>query len=650
MKKYQFYLWLIALAGLITSCSQDEAETLTAGESNRVSFTASLPADFAQPGTRALPTPPTGTTGEYKLRCVLEVWSKDLSTLIVRKEEVPTAGATDIKFEFKLENPADYKALFWADYISTTANETSMTIPNNYTHYTDRFYKTNETDGLKAVRMTGYSTDPLLRDAFFVCKDFTKGVGALTDFKATLARPFAKLTIAEKNATNFDYCKQVRVNLVVPTTLNVATGAVSGEFKTNYLGYSKPEEGGFGNEVTINGEACKTLFVTYIFAGDDDTAGEIALEFEPADGSNKTLKPVTIPAGIPLKRNYCTNAAGSLITEAVTPSSNTVMTVDINAEWETPDNNVPDITTTIDTWDGNYPADVATARLWLGEAASSGSSAKDYVFEISTAKQLCALQKLINQNIPNVSTSDKGYDNVTYKLTADINLNNHQWTPLGVFAMGGLNFSGVFDGQGHTISGLNVSESEKNDVGFIGCIENGGIVKHLTVKGKVEYTGTGGASIGGIAGDNYGTIAFCSFEGTVKATEVNTSESRLGWICGKNLFGGSDDNTGQIISCFAKGTISGNTGVQTGGITAINTDQSSNSGYISGCTWYYKSGATPEGIQKCYSGWTSGGDNASYSDNTTLATRVSTMNQNATNYNYQWQANGSTLKLVAKTQ
>ena len=149
MKKYRFYLWLIALAGLITSCSQDEADTLTAGESNRVSFTASLPADFAQPGTRALPTPPNDYAGNsYKLRCILEVWSKDLSTLIVRKEEVPTTGDTDIKFEFELANPADYKALFWADYITPTANETSQTTPNSYTHYRDNCYTTNGTDGL----------------------------------------------------------------------------------------------------------------------------------------------------------------------------------------------------------------------------------------------------------------------------------------------------------------------------------------------------------------------------------------------------------------------------------------------------------------------------------------------------------------------
>ena len=57
MKKYHLYLWFIALVGLMTSCSQDETDALqTATESNRVTLTASLPEDFAQIGTRALPT------------------------------------------------------------------------------------------------------------------------------------------------------------------------------------------------------------------------------------------------------------------------------------------------------------------------------------------------------------------------------------------------------------------------------------------------------------------------------------------------------------------------------------------------------------------------------------------------------------------
>lgn len=653
MKKFPFYLWLIALMGLITSCGPNETDTPAAGESNRVSFTASLPADFAQPGTRALPTLPTDNNVQYKLRCILEVWSQDLSTLIVRKEEVPAADAIDIRFEFELANPAEYKALFWADYIEPNADETLVTTPNSYTHYKDNCYTTSGAGGLKAVEILDFPANPLVRDAFFACKDFKKGVEALTGLKATLTRPFAKLTIAEKSATNFGYCKEVKVTHTVPDALNVATGAVSGTRTLTGLAYAKPEEGGFGNDVTINGEACKTLFVTYIFAGDDDTAGEIALEFTPADGNGKTLKTVTIPAGIPLKRNYCTNAAGSLITEAVTPSPNTAMTVDIQDTWGTPDTD-QDIATTINTWDGQYPADVATAKAWLGEEVSGkeSSTAKDHVFEISTAKQLAGLYVLSVNDREKLNNTNSNYLHATYKLTADIHLNNHPWSPIGYDnQIATLGFFGVFDGQGHTVSGLKIN-TDRFRAGFINSIYSGGIVKHLTVKGDVVYSGTGGAGIGGIASENEGIIAFCSFEGTVKAPYENTSESCLGWICGKNIFGVSYQSGGQIISCFAKGTISGASGVVTGGMTGTNTYPSGYSGSVSGCTWYYKSGATPEGIAACYSGWTSGGSdaNASYSDDSELAGRAGIMNQNATDYDYQWQAVGSTLKLVAKTQ
>ena len=47
MKKYHLYLWIIALVGLMTSCSQDETDALpTDTNANRVTLTASLPADF----------------------------------------------------------------------------------------------------------------------------------------------------------------------------------------------------------------------------------------------------------------------------------------------------------------------------------------------------------------------------------------------------------------------------------------------------------------------------------------------------------------------------------------------------------------------------------------------------------------------------
>lgn len=501
-----------------------------------------------------------------------------------------------------------YTFVFWADK-GTAKDENIGTASNGYWDAAD----------LKAVKVTFGRGSVKGEVAYCLAKTFNS-----KDFEAnktvTLRNATAQVNFVEAAGLSAAD-NTLTVTYSAGATLNVGTGKVTevSEAITHI----------FINIGQVSAGA--TLATDYILAPKgEQMVCDLTLKLNTEDPKSVT--------NVPFEQCFKTNIKGEY-----SSLGQFTFTVEADDEWETPDHEYD-----FAVWDGTYPADVATAKAWLGEAVSSGTDGKDYVFEISTAKQLCALQTLINQNISDAVTTNNTYTYATYKLTADINLNNHQWAPLGIFTMGGMAFYGVFDGQGHTISGLNVSESQKNYVGFIGYVQNGGIVKYLTVKGEVEYTGTGGASIGGIAGENYGTIAFCSFEGTAKTTSVNTVESRLGWICGKNLFGGSDDNTGQIISCFAKGTISGNTGVQTGGMTSINTDLSGNSGIISGCTWYYKSGATPEGIEKCYSGWTSGGDNASYSTESELSGRVSTMNQNATNYNYKWEASGSTLKLVKK--
>lgn len=114
MKKYHLYLWFIALVGLMTSCSQDETDALqTATESNRVTLTASLPEDFAQIGTRALPTAPTD---DYTLRCILEVWTRDASPALKYREEKVKLTGDNIVFDFKIDK-GTYDCLFWADFI-----------------------------------------------------------------------------------------------------------------------------------------------------------------------------------------------------------------------------------------------------------------------------------------------------------------------------------------------------------------------------------------------------------------------------------------------------------------------------------------------------------------------------------------------------
>lgn len=100
-----------------------------------------------------------------------------------------------------------------------------------------------------------------------------------------------------------------------------------------------------------------------------------------------------------------------------------------------------------------------------------------------------------------------------YRLGGDITLDEN-WTPIP-------EFSGVLDGDGHTIKNLNISG--KNHVGLISKVT--GTVKNLTVYGDI----TAGKVAGMIAGENHGTIEGCVAIGTIS---VNTDYA--GGICGKN--------------------------------------------------------------------------------------------------------------------
>lgn len=99
-----------------------------------------------------------------------------------------------------------------------------------------------------------------------------------------------------------------------------------------------------------------------------------------------------------------------------------------------------------------------------------------------------------------------------FVLANDIELTG-TWTPL---CTNSENFTGTFDGQGHTISNLYVTSD--------GLFEsNYGIIKNLKV-----ITSESKASKGGITGSNYGTISQCIFEGDI------SSSSCSGAICLSN--------------------------------------------------------------------------------------------------------------------
>lgn len=149
-------------------------------------------------------------------------------------------------------------------------------------------------------------------------------------------------------------------------------------------------------------------------------------------------------------------------------------------------------------------------------------------------------------------------------LTADIDLTGETWTPVGMNRP----YSGTFNGQGHTITGLNISSSS-GAVALFNNIGGAGKVMNLQLK---DVTYNGSTAMGGIAHGNSGTITACSVTGTLTNT---TNNGHVGGIAATNL--------GTITACWFSGTITGGSSI--GGIAGSNTNAGSYNGKITACYW-----------------------------------------------------------------
>ena len=139
-------------------------------------------------------------------------------------------------------------------------------------------------------------------------------------------------------------------------------------------------------------------------------------------------------------------------------------------------------------------------------------------------------------------------------LERDISLGGVDYLPAA-------SFSGVFDGGGHTISGLSLT-AEVSPAGLFGCLESGSRVMNLTVTGSVTPQGEG-RQVGGIAGINRGTVSDCVFSGSVRG------EDMTGGIVGENR------SEGVLRRCLVTGGVFGMR--MTGGVAGAS------SGTVSAC-------------------------------------------------------------------
>lgn len=184
----------------------------------------------------------------------------------------------------------------------------------------------------------------------------------------------------------------------------------------------------------------------------------------------------------------------------------------------------------------------------------TGSGTETDPYQIGTAEGL----KWFRDKVNNAKAKEE--TKICAVLTANIDLKNEEWTPIGIgedTRTEDLPYSGTFDGNGHTISGLNVNYGDKN--GGLFCYVKSATIKNLTVAGSVTYSSGDGIAYGGIVGcADSSTIENCTNRCTV------TGNWDAGGIVGRSV-------DSDIIGCANFGNIS--SPFRSGGICGIVTGQ-----------------------------------------------------------------------------
>ena len=148
----------------------------------------------------------------------------------------------------------------------------------------------------------------------------------------------------------------------------------------------------------------------------------------------------------------------------------------------------------------------------------------------------------------------------SYYLTADIDMSGVSWTPIGFYAYAP--FKGQFDGNGHTISNLTVSNSTAGQnaafvgVGLFGVCSGATIENLYMLDANVTNTATSYAAAGIITGICYNTtISNCVTTGSVS----HKATYGVGGIAGYAWLNSSYSSTsGEIFRCASSATVTSN--------------------------------------------------------------------------------------------
>ena len=172
-------------------------------------------------------------------------------------------------------------------------------------------------------------------------------------------------------------------------------------------------------------------------------------------------------------------------------------------------------------------------------------------YTVTSAEGLKNIAKLVNEEW-------KLGINIT--LTAAIDLKGIDWTPIGIDY--NHQYTGTFNGNGKTITGLTVTGSDQY-AGLFGYIGSGGTVKNVVLEGVQIESDNDMSDVGGVAGQSYGNIENCSVSGSVSVSGTN---SIAGGVVGYQT-GGSITGCSSSATVNAGGVAGGVVGLADGGAT-----------------------------------------------------------------------------------
>jgi len=178
-----------------------------------------------------------------------------------------------------------------------------------------------------------------------------------------------------------------------------------------------------------------------------------------------------------------------------------------------------------------------------------------------------------------------------YKQMENIDLASvPDWTPIGLNTPVTSQFSGSYDGGGHTIRNLKITSATGPGVGLFGIIASGATVKNVGIV-NCSITSSSGTAVGGVVGGNQGdTVENCYSTGTVTGTDnvggvigsaqvkssypaiydvencvalnpnVNGTGANVRRVAGGHIFGtsGGADISSAVINCYGRSDMTGN--------------------------------------------------------------------------------------------